>query len=55
MKTRNPIANAAKKIRPQTVPDKRRAARAKALDELAAEAQRLGLYDNHYVYMREGD
>lgn len=44
-KKRNPIAKQATKMKTKVVPDKRKAARMKVLDELTAEAQRMGFYD----------
>lgn len=51
LKNRNPIAKAVRKLRPQVVQDKRYEASMRALDEMVAESERLGLYEHQH---REG-
>lgn len=46
LKNRNPIAKVVTKIRNHVIPDKRKAAREKALDELVAETERWRGYDH---------
>lgn len=49
LKSRNPIAKAVRKLGVKIVPDKRRKAREKTLDELTKEGQRLELYTNEML------
>ena len=45
LKNRNPIAKVVTKLGHKVIPDKRKALRMKALDDMVAESERLGLYD----------
>lgn len=55
VKNRNPIARVVRSIRPQVVPDRRRAERERVLDEMVAESERLGLYDDPPVPLVTAD